>query len=74
MVCAHSFCAEPVSLTYRWYGIMPYAFEDPDVARGLVKLIRKSRLYFVDQCGNPKCGKSERAPQVRQRDCLVPFS
>jgi len=51
----------------RGYGIKPCDFEEPDVARGLVKLIRKSRLYFVDQCGNPNCGKSERVPQEHKR-------
>eukprot|EP01004_Peranema_trichophorum_P003083 NODE_2094_length_1691_cov_55.540179_g1790_i0.p1 GENE.NODE_2094_length_1691_cov_55.540179_g1790_i0~~NODE_2094_length_1691_cov_55.540179_g1790_i0.p1 ORF type:complete len:411 (+),score=31.71 NODE_2094_length_1691_cov_55.540179_g1790_i0:52-1284(+) len=51
----------------RCYGLMPYAFEDPEVARGLVKLVRKSRLNFVDQCGNPSCNKPERAPQDHKR-------
>eukprot|EP00993_Chasmostoma_nieuportense_P000630 NODE_1580_length_1451_cov_50.721299_g1499_i0.p1 GENE.NODE_1580_length_1451_cov_50.721299_g1499_i0~~NODE_1580_length_1451_cov_50.721299_g1499_i0.p1 ORF type:complete len:395 (+),score=50.16 NODE_1580_length_1451_cov_50.721299_g1499_i0:70-1254(+) len=51
----------------RCYGMMPQLFEDTEVARGLVKLIRKSRLYFVDQCGNPACGKSERIPQEHKR-------
>eukprot|EP00667_Euglena_gracilis_P009437 EG_transcript_9592 len=50
----------------RWYATKPDAF-DADVARGLVKLVRKSRLHFVDQCGNPHCGKSESSPQEHKR-------
>jgi hypothetical protein len=50
----------------KWYGKKPDAF-DPEVARGLVKLIRKSRLYFVDQCSNPHCGRAEASPQEHKR-------